>query len=83
MAYPQTFSQEALSASRKFKEGIEKLSAAFNGRAYLTFDYGVSLEELDKTYPNWRDFLVLKKHYDPTEIFYSNFYEHLLNLQKM
>lgn len=81
VAYPQAYSLEALMAAKKFKKEIGKLSLIFGGRPYLTFDYDVSSKELDEGYPRWREFLNMKKDYDPNEIYYSDFYQHLLKLQ--
>ena len=45
------------------------------GSYYLTFDIIASQQQLERAYPQWQEFLSLKKQHDPGEIFTSIFYE--------
>ena len=46
------------------------------GSFYLTYNRFVTREELDSAYPQFGEFLLLKKKYDPIETFQSDWYRH-------
>jgi FAD/FMN-containing dehydrogenase len=47
-----------------------------SGSFYLTYNRFAAREELDSAYPQFGEFLVLKKKYDPMELFQSDWYRH-------
>ncbi len=51
-----------------------------NGSFYLTYNRFASREELASAYPQFQDFLSLKKKYDPREIFQSDWYRYYKGL---
>ncbi len=46
------------------------------GSFYLTYNRFTIREELDSAYPQFGEFLLLKKKYDPAELFQSDWYRH-------
>jgi len=67
-------------------DGIEKTAEAYrrltdlamerNGSYYLTYHRWASLEQVERCYPQMRDFLKLKLEYDPVERFQSDWYRY-------
>jgi FAD/FMN-containing dehydrogenase len=51
-----------------------------NGSFYLTYNRFASREELASAYPQFQDFLKLKKQYDPREMFQSDWYRYYKDL---
>jgi len=70
--------------------GIEKTAEAYrrltalaierNGSYYLTYHRWASLEQVERCYPQMRDFLMLKLEYDPMERFQSDWYRYYRDL---
>jgi FAD/FMN-containing dehydrogenase len=68
------------------REGIEQSAEAFRrlidlavecgGTYYLTYHRWADREQVEKCYPQLRQFLRLKKEYDPEECFQSDWYCH-------
>jgi hypothetical protein len=68
------------------REGIEQSAEAFRrlidlavgcgGTYYLTYHRWANREQVEKCYPQLRQFLRLKKEYDPEECFQSDWYCH-------
>ncbi len=50
------------------------------GSFYLTYNRFATRDEIDGAYPQFRDFLLLKKKYDPEELFQSDWYAHYKGL---
>jgi FAD/FMN-containing dehydrogenase len=46
------------------------------GSFYLTYNRFAARDELDSAYPQFGEFLALKKKYDPTELFQSDWFRH-------
>jgi FAD/FMN-containing dehydrogenase len=46
------------------------------GSFYLTYNRFAPREELDSAYPQFGEFLALKRKYDPTELFQSDWFRH-------
>jgi FAD/FMN-containing dehydrogenase len=71
-------------------EGIEHTSGAFRrlidiaiergGTYYLTYHRWATREQVEACYPQLRQFLELKREYDPEELFQSDWYRHYCNL---
>ncbi len=51
-------------------------SAALGGSFFLTYHRFATAEQVERCYPQIRDFFKLKKRYDPEEIFVSDWYRH-------
>jgi FAD/FMN-containing dehydrogenase len=47
-----------------------------NGSYYLTYHRWATREQVERCYPQFQEFLRMKKHYDPDEIFQSDWYRH-------
>lgn len=47
-----------------------------NGSFYLTYNRFAGRDEIDSAYPQFAEFLALKKKYDSTELFQSDWYRH-------
>lgn len=62
-------------AARSFRSLID-LAIKHNGNYYLTYHRYASREQVERCYPQFRQFLELKRQYDPQEIFQSNWYQH-------
>jgi len=63
---------------RKLEQATGELLEAClecGGRYYLTFDIIASQEQFRRAYPQWTEFVALKRKYDPGEMFSSHFYE--------
>ncbi len=52
------------------------LAAERRGRYYLTYHRFASRQQLETCYPEFPEFLALKRKFDPEEIFQSNWYRH-------
>jgi len=67
-------------------DGIEQSAEAFrrlidlaiecSGTYYLTYHRWANREQVEKCYPQLRQFLDLKREYDPEELFQSDWYRH-------
>lgn len=62
-------------AARSFRSLID-LAAKRNGSYYLTYHRYAEREQVERCYPQFRQFLELKRRYDPQEVFQSNWYRH-------
>ncbi len=62
-------------AARSFRSLID-LGAKRSGSYYLTYHRFAAREQVEQCYPQFKDFLKLKREYDPGEIFQSNWYRH-------
>jgi len=51
-----------------------------SGSFYLTYNRFAHRDDLESAYPQFADFLVLKKKYDPLEMFQSDWYRHYKGL---
>jgi hypothetical protein len=72
------------------EEGIEGSAAAFrrlidlaierSGNYFLTYHRWATREQLGRCYPEFVDFLRLKRRHDPDELFQSDWYRHYARL---
>jgi FAD/FMN-containing dehydrogenase len=62
-------------AARSFRSLID-LAIKHNGSYYLTYHRYAAREQVERCYPEFRQFLEFKRQYDPQEIFQSNWYRH-------
>ena len=58
-----------------FRRLIER-GIRYGGSYYLTYHRWATPEQVQACYPQFREFLRLKKHYDPQECFQSDWYRH-------
>lgn len=58
-----------------FRELVDA-SRSLGGSYFLTYHRHASAEQVEACYPRIREFFALKKAYDPTELFTSDWYEH-------
>jgi FAD/FMN-containing dehydrogenase len=62
-------------AADAFRELID-LAVAHGGSYYLTYHRWARRDQVDRCYPQMREFLALKRRHDPGELFQSNWYRH-------
>jgi FAD/FMN-containing dehydrogenase len=62
-------------AADDFRRIIDR-AIQFGGRYYLTYHRWAERKQVETCYPQFVDFLRLKKKYDPTERFQSDWYRH-------
>ncbi len=52
------------------------LGIEHGGRYYLTYHRWARKDQVERCYPQMREFLAFKRQYDPDEVFQSNWYRH-------
>ena len=62
-------------AAETFRQLID-LGIIHNGSYYLTYHRWARRDQVERCYPQMRDFLALKRYHDPDEVFQSNWYRH-------
>ena len=68
--------------AREICRQLERFATRRGGSFYLTYNRFAARRELDSAYPQFSDFLTLKKKYDPLEIFQSEWYRYYKDLYK-
>ena len=68
------------------RDGVARSSATFRrlidlavergGSYYLTYHRWAEAHQVLACYPQFADFLALKRHHDPDELFHSDWYQH-------
>jgi FAD/FMN-containing dehydrogenase len=74
---------EGVPEKRKAVELYRQLAQAATKRGgsfYLTYNRFAGRSELDAAYPQFAQFLQLKRKYDPTDVFQSEWYRHYRDL---
>jgi len=66
-------------AARSFRALID-LAIQHGGSYYLTYHRWATKQQVEACYPQFREFLGLKREYDPAEVFQSDWYVHHKNL---
>jgi len=66
-------------AGRAFRALID-LAIQYGGNYYLTYHRWATKRQVEACYPQFREFLALKREYDPSELFQSDWYVHHKNL---
>jgi len=66
-------------AANSFRSLID-LAIRHQGSFYLTYHRFASAAQVEQCYPQFRKFLELKRQYDPSEFFQSNWYRHYRGL---
>jgi FAD/FMN-containing dehydrogenase len=67
--------QAIADAAETFRQLID-LGLAHGGSYYLTYHRWARKDQVERSYPQMREFLALKRRYDPGELFQSNWYRH-------
>ncbi len=68
--------------ARETCKQLERSAIKRGGSFYLTYNRFAGRGELDAAYPQFSDFLQLKKRYDPSEIFQSDWYRYYKGLYR-
>jgi len=63
------------SAAETFRQLID-LGIEYGGSYYLTYHRWARKDQVERCYPQFREFLSLKRRYDPDEVFQSSWYRH-------
>src|SRR5213082_2646822 len=71
---------DAIEASARAFRGLIDLAIARGGSYYLTYHKFAKSEQVMACYPQFKQFLDLKRKYDPTERFQSDWYRHYRKL---
>jgi FAD/FMN-containing dehydrogenase len=71
---------EGIEASARSFRGLIDLAIARGGSYYLTYHKFAKQEQVMACYPQFKQFLELKRKYDPTERFQSDWYRHYQKL---
>ena len=66
-------------AADAFRDLID-LGIDHGGSYYLTYHRWARRDQVERCHPRMREFLALKRHYDPDEVFQSNWYRHYRTL---
>jgi FAD/FMN-containing dehydrogenase len=69
-----------IDASARSFRGLIDLATARGGSYYLTYHKFAKPEQVTACYPQFREFLELKRKYDPAECFQSDWYRYYRNL---
>jgi hypothetical protein len=62
-------------AAEDFRRIIDRV-IEFGGRYYLTYHRWATQRQVETCFPQFIDFLRLKRKYDPHEVFQSDWYRH-------
>jgi FAD/FMN-containing dehydrogenase len=62
-------------AAEAFRDLID-LGIQHGGSYYLTYHRWARKDQVERCYPQFREFLALKRRHDPEEVFQSNWYRH-------
>lgn len=65
---------EYYSQIQKYTTNLIDAALSLNGIYYLPYQLLASKEQLNSAYPQFKEFVSLKKQYDPNEIFVNNLY---------
>jgi FAD/FMN-containing dehydrogenase len=71
----QTTDEKGNKKMKKVTQELIDLTIAHDGRFFLPYQLHYTVEQLEKSYPEFRSFLMKKKQYDPQERLTSAFYE--------
>jgi FAD/FMN-containing dehydrogenase len=67
---------EAIGTSADSLRALIDLAIDQGGSYYLTYHRWARKDQVEHCYPQMREFLALKRRYDPDEVFQSNWYRH-------
>ncbi len=66
-------------AADAFRDLID-VAIKHGGSYYLTYHRWARKDQVEACYPQFREFLAMKRRYDPGEVFQSNWYRHYLEM---
>ncbi|MDP3775497.1 MAG: FAD-binding oxidoreductase [Gemmatimonadales bacterium] len=69
-------SSQGLERSQRAFRGLIDLARGKGGSYFLTYHRWATREQLEACYPQFREFLRLKRQYDPEGVFQSDWYRH-------
>jgi hypothetical protein len=75
MLFNQSTNPQAEIEMKALTQQLIKAAIALKGTYYLPYRLHATREQLYSAYPQARDFFLLKKKYDSTEVFSNKFYE--------
>ena len=75
MLFNQSRNVEAETEMRSLTQRLIDLAISLKGTYYLPYRLHATKEQMYKVYPFAKEFFLLKKKYDPNEIFQNRFYE--------
>jgi FAD/FMN-containing dehydrogenase len=67
---------EAISGAAETFRGLIDLGIAHNGSYYLTYHRWARQDQVERCYPQMREFLAIKRQHDPEEVFQSTWYRY-------
>jgi FAD/FMN-containing dehydrogenase len=76
MLFHQGRDEKAEAAMQNLTRELVDAALACGGSYYLPYRPHATLQQFQKAYPQARKFFLLKRQYDPTEIFENQFYVH-------
>jgi len=68
--------QAGIAKSARIFNGLIAIAQSFNGSYYLTYHRFAYRSLVEKSYPQFAEFLKLKRRYDPNELIQSQWYRH-------
>jgi FAD/FMN-containing dehydrogenase len=68
--------QAAIAAAAEAFRALIDLAIEQGGSYYLTYHRWARKDQVERCYPQMREFLALKRRHDPDEVFQSNWYRH-------
>jgi FAD/FMN-containing dehydrogenase len=75
-----THDAAGLQAAARVFRGLIDLAIHYDGSYYLTYHRWATKRQVESCYPQFREFLVKKREYDPREQFQSDWYVHCKKL---
>ncbi len=75
MLFNQARDNEAESEMKSLTQKLINVAISLNGTYYLPYRLHATKEQMYKAYPQAKDFFLLKKKYDSSEIFQNRFYQ--------
>ena len=67
---------DAISRTAETFRQLIDLGIAYDGSYYLTYHRWARQDQVERCYPQMREFLALKRQHDPQEVFQSTWYRH-------
>jgi len=75
MLFNQAKTSEAEMQMKAATQRIIDAAISFKGTYYLPYRLHATKEQMNRSYPQAKEFFLLKKKYDPSEIFQNKFYQ--------
>ena len=75
MLFNQKKTPEEETKMKSLTQRLIDIALSLKGKYYLPYRLHATKEQMHKAYPQAKEFFLLKKKYDPEEIFRNSFYE--------